>query len=224
MSINFLLEQTELFARLILAAICGFAIGFERKNRRKEAGVRTHVIVALASCLMMEISKYGFFDLGKFDGARIAAQVVSGIGFLGAGMIFVHKNSIKGLTTAAGVWATSGIGMAVGAGMYIIGVMTTVTILIIQVVFHKHRVFLSHSSTEDVSFIVDDCPEAIEFVKNYIYERDMAIETVSLIKLENDLLRIEVVAAFHDEIDMYEFAVKAYENPMVKSVINDVAK
>ena len=92
-----------------------------RKNRRKEAGVRTHVIVALASCLMMEISKYGFFDLGKFDGARIAAQVVSGIGFLGAGMIFVHKNSIKGLTTAAGVWATSGIGMAVAEQDYLSG-------------------------------------------------------------------------------------------------------
>ena len=219
---DFILEQTELFIRLILAATCGLAIGFERKNRRKEAGVRTHVIVALASCLMMEISKYGFSDLGKFDGARIAAQVVSGIGFLGAGMIFVHKNSIKGLTTDAGVWATSGIGMAVGAGMYIIGIMTTVTILIIQVVFHNHRVFLSHSSTEDVSFVVDDTPEAIEFVKSYIDSQNMAVESVSLIKLENNLLRIEVTAAFHDEIDMYEFAVNAYKNPMVKSVINDV--
>ena len=219
---DFILEQTELFIRLILAAVCGLAIGFERKNRRKEAGVRTHIIVALASCLMMEISKYGFFDLGKFDGARLAAQVVSGIGFLGAGMIFVHKNSIKGLTTAAGEWATSGIGMAIGAGMYIIGVMTTLLILIIQVVLHNHRVFLSHSSTEDISFIVNDCPEAIEFVKNYIYDAHMAIESVSLIKLDDNLLRIEVMAAFHDEVDMYEFAVKAYENPMVKSVINDV--
>ena len=105
--------------RLLIAVLCGFIIGYERKNRNKEAGIRTHVIVTVASCLMMMVSKYGFGDLdtARFDGSRIASQIVSGIGFLGAGMIFVHKNSIKGLTTAAGIWATSGIGMAIGSGM-----------------------------------------------------------------------------------------------------------
>ena len=220
MSIDFLLEQGELIIRLVLALVCGLAIGFERKNRRKEAGIRTHVIVAIASCLMMEISKYGFSDLGDFDGARLAAQVVSGIGFLGAGMIFVHKNSIKGLTTAAGVWATSGIGMAVGAGMYVIGVVTTVIILIIQLVLHNHRLYLTHSSTEQISFIVDDSPETIEFVKSYVDGARMAIDSVSLIKLEDGNLRIDLTVSVHDGIDMYEFAVKAYENPIVKSFIN----
>lgn len=122
-------EQFYYILRIIAAGACGILIGLERKNRSKEAGVRTHCMVACASALMMIISKYGFADMQigaegvcGADGARIAAQVVSGIGFLGAGMIFVHKNTITGLTTAAGVWATAGVGLAIGAGMYVVGI------------------------------------------------------------------------------------------------------
>ena len=133
------------FVRVVLAGICGIAIGYERKNRAKEAGLRTHCIVACAAALMMVISKYGFADLMQnpmgtrgADPARIAAQVVSGVGFLGAGMIFVQKQTIKGLTTAAGIWATAGIGMAIGAGMYIIGILSTLFVILMQVVLHKN--------------------------------------------------------------------------------------
>ncbi len=131
--------------RVLVAGACGMVIGIERTNRSKNAGVRTHCIVALGAALIMIISKYGFSDstIGEYgmrgaDGARIAAQVVSGIGFLGAGMIFVHKSSITGLTTAAGIWATSGIGLAIGAGMYVLGILTTIAIVIIQLLFHKN--------------------------------------------------------------------------------------
>lgn len=131
--------------RMVLACLCGVCIGWERKNRAKEAGIRTHCIVACGAALMMIISKYGFTDsvIGEngvrgADGARIAAQVVSGIGFLGAGMIFVHKNTITGLTTAAGVWTTAGIGMALGAGMYFVGFSATIIILIVQIVLHRN--------------------------------------------------------------------------------------
>ena len=88
-----------------------------RKNRNKSAGIRTHAIVAMGSALMMVVSKYGFADIaeiGKFDGSRIAAQVVSGVGFLGAGIIFVRNNLVSGLTTSAGIWATAGVGLAMG--------------------------------------------------------------------------------------------------------------
>lgn len=129
--------------RMIAASVCGFLIGLERKNRAKEAGIRTHCVVACAAALMMIISKYGFTDLTAgtngmrgADGARIAAQVVSGIGFLGAGMIFVHKNTVTGLTTAAGIWATSGVGMAIGAGMYVVGIAATAIIIFVQILFH----------------------------------------------------------------------------------------
>lgn len=145
----FNLNQGWYILRMIIAGLCGFVIGVERKNRAKEAGVRTHCVVACASALMMIISKYCFADMPigadgfrGADGARIAAQVVSGIGFLGAGMIFVHKNTVTGLTTAAGIWATSGIGLAIGGGMYIVGIASTIIIVFIQIVLHKDLTFL----------------------------------------------------------------------------------
>lgn len=137
--------------RIIIAGICGILIGYERKNRAKEAGLRTHCIVACASALMMIISKYAFFDLIegnlypgadiRLDPSRMAQGIVTGIGFLGAGMIFVRKNTIKGLTTAAGIWATSGIGMAIGSGMYIVGIFSTALLLLIQFVLHINSRF-----------------------------------------------------------------------------------
>lgn len=161
MELNFF-SQAVFLVRLLLAGLCGFAIGFERKNRAKEAGIRTHFVVACASALMMIISKYGFTDTvnstGEFvygtrgaDGARIAAQIVSGVGFLGAGMIFVHKNTIKGLTTAAGIWATAGIGMAIGAGMYFIGIAATVIILLAQIFLHTNIPWLVVHETKSIS-------------------------------------------------------------------------
>ena len=141
--------------RMIIAGMCGVLIGLERKNRSKEAGVRTHCVVACASALMMLISKYGFADMTigadgvrGADGARIAAQVVSGIGFLGAGMIFVHKNTVTGLTTAAGIWATSGVGLAIGAGMYIVGIAASVIVILAQILLHKNFRWLKNSKSK----------------------------------------------------------------------------
>ena len=105
--------DAELFLRVIVASILGYMIGYERKNRDKSAGMRTHAIVALGAALMMVVSKYGFYDVEKVDSSRVAAQIVSGVGFLGAGVIFVRNNTVSGLTTAAGLWTTAGVGMAV---------------------------------------------------------------------------------------------------------------
>lgn len=135
--------STELdwLLRILVAALCGTAIGYERATQRKSAGIRTHMVVAVASALFMLVSKYGFFDLLSLhdislDPSRIAAQIVTGISFIGAGTILVRREQISGLTTAAGVWATAAIGMAVGAGMYVIGIVSTVFLFIIQIIFH----------------------------------------------------------------------------------------
>ena len=136
--------------RMIVAAICGLAIGIERTARSKEAGIRTHTIVCLAAAIMMIVSKYAFGDLigdaygtkDMADPARIAAQVVSGIGFLGAGIIFYKRDLLHGLTTAAGIWATAGIGLAIGAGLVIIGVISTIMLVAIQLVLHKSLKFI----------------------------------------------------------------------------------
>lgn len=131
-----LFYQTGLFFRIIVAGFFGYLIGYERKNRNKGAGMRTHAIVAMGAALMMVISKYGFRDIPNFDGSRIAAQIVSGIGFLGAGVIFVKNNSVSGLTTAAGIWATAGVGMAIGSGAYYLGCGSGLLLILTQVILH----------------------------------------------------------------------------------------
>nr|WP_242488098.1 MULTISPECIES: MgtC/SapB family protein [Bacillus] len=110
-------------------------IGIEREIRSKEAGLKTHFLVAVGSALIMVVSKYAFSDIvfeehTSLDPSRIAAQVVSGVGFLGAGTIIIQKQVVKGLTTAAGLWATAGIGLAIGAGMYVVGIGATILVLI----------------------------------------------------------------------------------------------
>ena len=133
-----------LFFRIIVAAVCGGVIGYERQHHAKAAGFRTHIIIAVASALMMEVSKYGFYDVLttggiKLDPSRIAAGVAGAIGFLGAGIIFVHKGEITGLTTSAGMWATVGIGMTIGSGMYLIAIGTTVLIAVMQYFLHVRQ-------------------------------------------------------------------------------------
>ena len=131
--------NVEFMIRLAVAGFLGAAIGFEREYRAKEAGTRTHFLVAVGSCLIMIVSQWGFQDLLLMDHkgidmhvdvSRVAAQIVSGIGFIGAGTIMMQKQVVHGLTTAAGLWAVAGIGMAIGGGLYILGVAATVFALI----------------------------------------------------------------------------------------------
>lgn len=135
------LDELYHLISILLSVALGFAIGFERKLRYKEAGIRTHTVVCVGSALITVVSKYGFGEDGT-DASRVAAQIVSGIGFLGAGIIVYRKHEIHGLTTAAGVWATSGVGMAAGAGLYIVATGATVIIIAVQCLFHANlRVF-----------------------------------------------------------------------------------
>ncbi|BDR59754.1 MgtC/SapB family protein [Lactobacillus xylocopicola] len=134
-------DQFSWLLRILVASLCGALIGYERAIQRKSAGVRTHIVVAFSSALFMIVSKYGFADLLKMsdmalDPSRIAAQIVSGISFIGAGAILVKKQQISGLTTAAGIWATAAIGMAIGSGLYLLGIATTILLFIIQMLFH----------------------------------------------------------------------------------------
>jgi len=120
---------------IVIAALLGGAIGLEREYRSKEAGFRTHFLVGLGSGLFMVLSLHGFDAFAGIPGiqrdpSRIAAQVVSGIGFIGAGCIIFQKNAVKGLTTAAGLWVTSAIGMTAGAGLYALASVATALVLL----------------------------------------------------------------------------------------------
>lgn len=133
---------TDLLLRVVLAGFLGGLIGIERQLRAKEAGLRTHVLVGIGSAMFMIVSKYGFNDILMeshvgLDPSRIAAQVVSGMGFLGAGTIMIQKQVVRGLTTAAGLWVTAAIGLVIGSGMYSIGIYGTLMTLIVLEVFRQ---------------------------------------------------------------------------------------
>lgn len=193
--------------RILLAGICGALIGFERKNRSKEAGIRTHFVVACGAALMMVVSKYAFFDLiqgGMFgdvevrlDPSRVASTIASGIGFLGAGMIFVHKNTITGLTTAAGIWATSGVGMAIGAGMYVLGTGGAVIILVAQYLLHIdfHRSRKSGIRTLAVKDVTEDGYQQyiLEKFKEYsITVLNVSVEKPGTESIRNYVFKLEI--------------------------------
>lgn len=127
---------------ILIALVLGFAIGLERRINSKEVGIRTHAIVCIGSALMVVISKYGFWDAKSFDASRIAAQIVSGLGFLSVGVIMVRQKEVRGLTTAAGIWATAGVGMAAGAGLYIVAAGATIILVLAQCLFHsRYKIF-----------------------------------------------------------------------------------
>ena len=142
------LQAGELGLALLLSA----AIGLEREVRQKNAGLRTHTLVGVGAALFMLISKYGFTDvleprLVVLDPSRVAAQIVTGVGFLGAGLIFVRRDSVRGLTTAAAIWVTAAIGSASGAGLPVLAVLTTVIYFLVAVVFPVVTCRLPRSAT-----------------------------------------------------------------------------
>ena len=160
--------------RLIVAMILGGIVGLEREYRAKDAGFRTHFLVAIGSALFTLISMYGFAD-GVKDTSRVAAQVVSGIGFLGAGIIVFQRNVIRGLTTAAGLWVTAAIGMACGVGQFYMAVLVTLLILIGLEVLNR---FIPHigSSSVQLSFSSPSRKDVAEAIMNI---RKIVVDVIS---------------------------------------------
>ena len=161
--------------RLLAATAMGAAIGFEREYHAKEAGLRTHLLVALGSCLFMILSIYGFdFMLGRdhvsFDPSRIAAQVVTSIGFIGAGTIILQKQVVRGLTTAAGLWVTAAIGLACGNGMYWVALITTVIVLVSLGLINVYLPYFSQKE-HTVTFLVEDYTILTKVMENLYREK-----------------------------------------------------
>lgn len=129
----------EIILQLVLAAVIGLVLGVEREVIGKPAGMRTYALVTLGATVFTIISKYGFSDAagGVFDPSRVAAQIVTGIGFLGAGVIIFRGVKVEGLTTASGLWVAAAIGMAIGASMYSVGIAAAVIAFIVMVVMRR---------------------------------------------------------------------------------------
>ena len=205
-------QELDFFIRILVACLCGACIGFERSRRLKEAGIRTHVIVCCAAALLMIVSKYGFADLTSATGevfngtrgadpARGAAQVVSGISFLGAGVIFKHGNTIKGLTTAAGIWATAGIGLAIGSGMFVVGIFTTIVVAVLQICMHHIVINAEPSQTSHLQFIVTGSGEFPTRFADFIAEHKIQLLQSTVTRQDDGSACYDVVLrASHDAI------------------------
>lgn len=216
--INVINNNWEAIFRILLASFCRGIIGYERTSKYKGAGLRTHIIVAMASGLLMVVSKYGFTDLGQHDGSRIAAQIVSGVGFLGAGVIFVKdKLTISGLTTAAGIWATAAIGMAVGSGLYILGFVSSILMVLINS-FLGNPVITSIREQKSILFEIIlglDNDFDLQFFMEYNHLRLITIENL----FKKDKKKLIIRANYYvDEFNIYSFRKQLEDNKIEYSI------
>ena len=200
--------ELEFFFRILIAGICGGLIGYERNNRLKEAGIRTHLIVALAAALIMVVSKYGFSDVTTLKGvaldpSRIAAQIVTGVGFLGAGMIFVRNQTISGLTTAAGVWATAGIGMTIGAA---------------QMTLHKNFTWLNFPVAEQISMEIEDTGDGVASIRDKLLSHNLEIISMKSRNNGNGLISLDLYVKLPRNYNVTQLMSLLSDNPHIKSI------
>ncbi len=220
---DYWITQAEYLLRIVVAGLCGALIGYERKSRLKEAGVRTHFIVALASALMMIVSKYGFWDMMgfesvKFDPARVASGIVSGAGFIGAGLIYVRKQAVNGITTAAGIWATVGIGMALGSGLYFLGVCGALLVLLAQFVLHHNRVFLKLPSSDQVCIVMENNEGAIEKLQKDMADAGIKIMSMRIEQVQSDNISFDMLIKTPAKFDNSKIIALFSENKAIKSI------
>lgn len=187
-----MIGNIELLSRLVLAAALGSVIGFERERMNWSAGLRTHMLVCVGSALIMLVSAFGFADvLGQknvvLDPSRIAAQVVSGIGFLGAGAILMRGEVVRGLTTAASLWSVAGVGLAVGGGMYTAAIGATIIILIILAgIKPLERRFISVKQQRSVQLLAERGSVSLDSVHNALGSGSIRVKQLIVQQSEDD--------------------------------------
>lgn len=175
--------EVEFIGRLILAAVVGGAIGYERQAHNKAAGLRTHILVSIGSCLIMILSTQIYAavqGLTNADPARLAAQVVSGIGFLGAGSIIKEGPTVNGLTTAASLWVVSGLGLAVGGGYYVIAVATTLLSFFTLTLLGRVEKKYYHASDLEATVIAKNTPAQLGAIISYLAGNNITIKNLKV--------------------------------------------
>lgn len=187
----------EIIFKLALAGILGGLIGLERESLNRPAGLRTYTLVCVGSALAMVVSLdmyFQYYQTVNADPGRIAAQVISGIGFLGAGTIMREGATVRGLTTAAGLWVVACIGLAVGAGLYIPAIATTVLILFILIYFiHFEEKFTGLREYKGLLMLLEDRPGQVGIIGSILGDMDILIKNIELTRLEDDDLEVELL-------------------------------
>ena len=223
-----LLQYAEFCLRLIFAFLVGGMVGLERSRHFKEAGVRTHVIVCCTAALIMLISKYGFADMGSSgvmeafgtrgaDSARVAAQAVSGISFLCAGVIIKVGGNIRGLTTAAGIWMTASIGLAIGAGMYIVSAFMAILLFLMQYVFRRVPLGSESYDGYHLKFVVKTGENFQATLKDKLNEWKVTVVDSTITWKRNDVVEFDYVILCPEEIRYSEIRNFVKENDGVVS-------
>lgn len=219
------LFQLPLVCRILLAGFLGSLLGYERQSRHKLAGIRTHVIISVAAALMTILSKYGFHGvLGEFvrvDPSRVASSVVAAIGFIGSGVIYFKNNRVIGLTTSAGIWATVGIGMSIGAGMYLLGLATTLIILLVELFLGRKGALADNSAGDrhlQIEFSsMEDEGDALAEVTHILKESDCIISQISVTR-KNEGVSFTSMVSISPQTDIGSLTCALSSVPRVKKV------
>lgn len=212
--------ELAIFVKLLLAALAGGAVGLEREKHGRPAGLRTHLLVALGACIMMIVSeafqlKYAAFDTNssvRLDPGRTAAQIVTGIGFLGAGVIIKEGITVRGLTTAASLWLVAGLGMAFGMGLFVPGVITTALALASLIFLKKLEPVIKKDRYLDIAITATDRPGLQDEIEKHFLDRGMQITDI---RSHVDLQHGEVT---------YEYILTQHRRRMGRELTGEVAK
>ncbi len=221
-----MIDWTTVVLRIAVAALCGGLVGFERERKEWAAGLRTHMMVCVGSCLAMMVSTYGFEDVRgvahvSLDPSRVAAQVVSGIGFIGAGTIlFLRNEIIRGLTTAAGLWTVSAVGLAAGGGMYFAALLTTAIVIFILLGLKPiEKLFFSRRRHQLIKIKAETGQEMLPAIQQILQEKGMSVSYVSTEKKSRDqviYLKLKPSEAMNDILPLIH---RIQAIPAVKDVI-----
>ena len=215
--------QWEYLVRMVVAVLCGALVGLERSKRQKEAGIRTHIIVSLGAALLMIVSKYGFFDVViydsiQLDASRLASNIITSIGFLGAGVIFLKGGSVKGLTTSAGLWTIAGVGTAIGAGLYTVGLFAAGLVILIQFILHRYNLSSETISSNEILIRLEDDNDIINSIKKKFVDRNILVQEFSLKRNEDSTVTLLLTVKMNENVALEELLTMAHEIPQIKEV------
>lgn len=219
--------ELEVIIRILLAALAGGLIGLEREKHGRPAGLRTHLLVTVGSCLMMVVSEAFFIKYGdvpgtsvvRLDPARIAAQIVTGIGFLGAGVILKEGISVRGLTTAACLWLVAGIGMSIGMGLYFPAILSTVLALLSLMFLKKLEPFIGKDRYLKLSVLAFNREAFCDDLEALFAEMKLRVSDLEMVTdLEHDEVRIDVVVTNHHRRIGKKMTAAISKMPGVKKV------
>lgn len=218
-----MIETSEIFIRLLVGAFCGAIIGIERERKEWAAGMRTHMMVSVGATLYMIVSSYGFNEVlanekVMLDPSRVAAQVVTGIGFLGAGtIIFLRQGIIRGLTTASGLWTVAGIGLAIGGGMYVAGIVTTLIALIILWILQPIEAFVYRRSKWKILIITLKSNSNYREILNFVFKQsDINITGFEIETSEDNLTQLTIKANRLE--DLKKITALLSDNEIIQSI------